>query len=62
MTPTQQLHTLFTMKRFGGNFYQCLAVAGINADSSNRTRIFEAFPEIEDTYGPMSALYSEDLG
>jgi len=62
MTPTQQLHTLFTMKRFGGNFHQCLAVAGIAADPVNRDCIFEAFPEIEDTYGPMSPLYSEGLG
>jgi hypothetical protein len=62
MTSAQQLHTLFTMKRYGGNFYQCLAVAGINADPVNRVRIFEAFPEIEDDYGPMSVLYSEDLG
>jgi hypothetical protein len=50
------------MKRYGGNFYQCLAVAGINADPVNRVRIFEAFPEIEDDYGPMSVSYSEDLG
>jgi len=62
MTKIQALHTLFTMKRFGGNFEQHLAAAGINADPDNRQRLLTAFPEVENNYGPASQWYSEDLG
>jgi hypothetical protein len=62
MTKIQALHTLFTMKRFGGNFEQCLAIAAINADPDNRQRLLTAFPEVENNYGPASQWYSEDLG
>lgn len=62
MTKTQMLHALLTMRKFGGNFEQHLAAAGLNADPVNRARIIEAFPEIESKYGPASRFYSEELG
>jgi hypothetical protein len=62
MTKTQALHTLLTMRRFGGNFEQHLAAAGLNADPVNRQRLLDAFPEVERKYGPATGFYSEDLG
>lgn len=62
MTPEQQLHTLLIARRFGGKFVQHLAAAGLAADPLNRLTLMEAFPVLEDSYGPLSALYSEDLG
>lgn len=62
MTKAQALHTLLTMKLFGGNFEQHLAAAALTADPDNRQRLLTAFPEIEDKYGPASRWYSEGLG
>jgi hypothetical protein len=62
MTKTEGLHTLLTMKKFGGNFEQHLAAAGLNADPVNRQRLLDAFPEVERKYGPATRFYSEDLG
>jgi hypothetical protein len=62
VTAEQQLHTLLTAQRFGGNFMRKLADAGLAADPANRALIFEAFQRLTDDYGPDSCLYSEDLG
>jgi len=62
MTTDQQIHTLLTAQRFGGNFYRKLADAGLAADPSNRAIIFNAFPKLHQLFGPTSTLYSEDLG
>ncbi|NBS69077.1 hypothetical protein EBT31_09205 [bacterium] len=62
MTPDQQLHTLLTAQRFGGNFMKHLATAGLAADPQNRQVLFDAFPDLENFYGPRTMFYSEDLG
>jgi hypothetical protein len=62
MRSDQQVHTLLTAQRFGGNFFRKLAEAGLAADPINRAAIFSAFPQLPQTFGPHSALYSEDLG
>lgn len=62
LSAEQQLHTLLSAKRFGGNFIKHLVEAGLVADPLNRARIFESWPEIEVQYGPRSVFYSEDLG
>jgi hypothetical protein len=62
MNHPQTIHTLNTAAHFGGSFIKQLAFAALLADPSNRGRVLAAFPEIEDTYGPMTAFYSEALG
>jgi len=62
MSTEQQLHTLLTAQRFGGNFMRLLATAGLAADPQNKQRLFEAFPELENFYGPRTMFYSESLG
>ena len=61
MTSSQQIHTLLTAQRFGGNFLRHLAAAGLAADPVNRAKILQAWPQLQQTFGPGSALYSEDL-
>lgn len=57
-----QIHfTLITMRKYGGQFFRLLAEAALSADPHNRTRLFEAFPEIIITYGPDSVFYSEEV-
>lgn len=62
MTSDQQIHTLLTAQRFGGNFLRRLADAGLAADPGNRAILFRAFPQLMQVFGPGSSLYSEDLG
>jgi hypothetical protein len=62
MTSDQQLHTLLTAQRFGGNFLRKLADAGLAADPINRAQLLRSFPQLGHTFGPHSTLYSEDLG
>ena len=46
----------------GGNFYARLAAAGLAADPLNRQRLFEAFPEFLESYGPASQLHRDLRG
>ena len=62
LTTEQQIHTLLTAQRFGGNFMRKLADAGLAADPSNKQTLFAAFPDLQHLYGPLSAFYSEELG
>jgi hypothetical protein len=62
MTSDQQLHTLLTAQRFGGNFMRKLADAGLAADPITRAHLLLSFPKLGQTFGPHSTLYSEDLG
>jgi hypothetical protein len=43
-----------TMSQFGGNFCKKLADAIRAADSNNKQKLIEAFPEIVKDYGPGS--------
>lgn len=52
MTPNEFQATLLCMERFGGTFTTSLAAALRFADPSNRQRIWDAFPEMLETYGP----------
>jgi len=46
-----------TMDMYGGSFAQCIARAFAAADLRNREKLFIAFPELVDRYGPGSAFY-----
>jgi hypothetical protein len=46
------------MIRFGGGFVKTFATTVRVADSNNRTRLFQAFPELLEKYGPKSNFYS----
>lgn len=49
----KEFHILIAnMERYGGNFCRHLAAAIMFADRENRDRIFKAFPEIIEKYGP----------
>jgi len=61
MTRDQEIHTLLTARRFGGNFICKLAEAGLAADPTNRMIIFAGFPQLRDEYGPDTQWYSEEL-
>lgn len=60
MTDSQKHATLMTMHRYGGGFVHCLADAWTLADSYNRLRLENAFPELADQYGPDSLLHKDD--
>lgn len=62
LTAEQQIHTLLTAQKFGGNFMRKLADAGLAADPANKQLLFAAFPDLQHFYGPLSAFYSEELG
>jgi hypothetical protein len=49
--------TFQTAASYGGKFYAALADAGLAADPSNKRRLWLAFPELNSTYGPASALH-----
>jgi hypothetical protein len=51
--------TLQAAIQYGGGFYRRLAEATLLADPDNRNRVFEAFPEIIQTYGPHTAFYRQ---
>lgn len=59
MAPEQQHQTLKTASKYGGSFYRALATAGLLADPINRDRLFQAFPDLELVYGPMSPFYAD---
>jgi len=59
MTTTETYWTLQTARIYGGGFLSRLAEAGILADPSNRQRLLDAFPEIEQCYGPDTHLYAQ---
>ena len=46
-----------TAVKYGGSFYKALGGAGLLADTANRERLLEAFPEMEATYGPQTAMH-----
>ena len=51
--------TCKTMQEFGGHFASRLADAMLYADSTNRRRIIEAFPDLMIKYGPGSIYFEE---
>jgi hypothetical protein len=57
MTYQEEYYTLSTAAHYGGNFVTNIAKAGIVADPINRKRIFDAFPEIVNFYGPTTSFY-----
>lgn len=59
MDETQTLTTLRTMQRFGGGFASKLADAWMAADSTNASRLRDAFPEMARKYGPGTALHRD---
>jgi hypothetical protein len=52
MTPSEFHATLLCMEQYGGTFCTNLAAALRYADPSNRQKIWDAFPEILEKYGP----------
>lgn len=53
----QYFYTLKTMETLGGGFVHNLAQAWTRADSYNRGRLEQAFPDMVERYGPPSTLY-----
>jgi len=58
VTPNETFRTLQTAIRHGGGFMAKLAEAGLVADPDNRRRLLEAFPQLEQCFGPQTMLYS----
>jgi hypothetical protein len=52
-------YTVAAMGHFGGNFAHYIARAGFVADSHNRRRLQDAFPDLFEKYGPKSAFYKK---
>jgi hypothetical protein len=61
LTQDQFFYMTEAMQRYGGNFYSRLASALRAADPANREKIFSAFPEIDERYGPDSNFYRATL-
>jgi hypothetical protein len=51
--------TFVTASKYAGSFYASLAHAGLAADSNNKRRILNSFPEMVATYGVTSRLHRE---
>jgi len=61
MTPRQLECTFATMRRCGGSFCRSLAQTWQCADTRNRARIEQAFPEYLLKYGPDGIHYTEAI-
>ena len=46
----------------GGHFYRKLAEAALAADPINRAKIFRAFPQLTEKYGPESPFLHSAYG
>jgi len=57
MTPNETFQTFQTAIRHGGGFMAKLAEAGLVADSDNRRKLLEAFPQLEQCFGPQTTLH-----
>jgi len=57
MTDSQTFQTLQTAIRHGGGFMAKLAEAGLVADPDNRRQLLEAFPQLEQCFGPQTTLH-----
>lgn len=57
MSEVQRHRTVQAMERFGGGFVARLSQALFVADSTNRERLTDAFPEMADKYGPGTFFY-----
>ena len=57
MTDSQTFQTLQTAIRHGGGFMAKLAEAGLAADPDNRRRLLDAFPQLEQCFGPQTTLH-----
>lgn len=50
-------NTMLSMRAYGGSFAQHIGQAAAVADSNNRQRLQDAFPELFEKYGPKSEFY-----
>jgi len=50
---------LQTAMTYGGGFMARLADAGAHADPANRERLLQAFPELQQCFGPQTHLYTQ---
>ena len=57
MTDSQTFQTFQTAIRHGGGFMAKLAEAGLVADPDNRRKLLEAFPQLEQCFGPQTMLH-----
>ncbi len=62
MTHDEFIHTCHTMRVYGGGFATSIAEAGLSADSGNKLRLLQAFPEVFAKYAPGTAFYSTTIG
>lgn len=61
LTPVQFETALVNMQRYGGSFCTSLASAARAADSKNRNKLIEAFPEIFEEYSNFPFAQSPDF-
>jgi len=57
LTEKQKDATILAMSVHGSHFYKRLAEAFVYADEKNTARLWEAFPEIAQMFGPGSDYY-----
>lgn len=50
-------NTMLSMRAYGGSFAQHIGQAAAVADSTNRQRLQDAFPDLFEKYGPKSDFY-----
>jgi hypothetical protein len=52
MNSTEQVDTIQNMRQYGGHFAGYIGSALMHADSQNRRRLTEAFPDLIERYQP----------
>jgi len=61
LTPVQFETALVNMQKYGGSFCASLSSAARAADSKNRNKLIEAFPEIFEKYSSLPSAQSSDF-
>jgi len=62
MKPDDFTKTLEMAILHGGHFHRKLAEAALAADSINKAKIFRAFPELTESFGPKSIFWESYYG
>jgi hypothetical protein len=52
MSESELLKAAHNMDRYGGGFAESIALAYFRADSTNKVRVVDAFPELFERYAP----------
>lgn len=52
MSESELMRAAHNMDRYGGGFAEAIALAYFRADSTNKVRVVDAFPELFERYAP----------